>query len=187
MEKIIEILNQFTSLSKQTKKELINRVTQQEVTKGTILLKQDQTCNQLYFIEKGFARGFYNQDGKEITSWFGFENDIITSIYSFVIQKPGFESIEILENSVLYAISYKNLQELYQHQPEFNLIGRLFIEKYYIELMERTLSLQFRPAKERYCQLVAHKPQLLQRASLGHIASYLGISQETLSRIRSHF
>lgn len=187
MEIIIEILNQFTSLSKQAKKELINRVTQQEVTKGTILLKQDQTCNHLYFIEKGFVRGFYNQDGKEITSWFGFENDIITSIYSFVIQKPGFESIEILENSVLYAISYKNLQELYQNQPEFNLIGRLFIEKYYIESMERTLSLQFRSAKERYYQLVAHKPQLLQRASLGHIASYLGISQETLSRIRSQF
>ena len=142
-------------------------------------------CQHIYFMKKGFARGFFNQDGKDITLWFAVENDIATSLYSIVTQKPSFENIEILENSILYAISHDNLQHLYHQYPEFNLIGRRFVEKYYVELMARTMSLQFQTAKERYQQLLTHQPQLLQRASLGYIASYLGISQETLSRIRA--
>jgi CRP/FNR family transcriptional regulator, anaerobic regulatory protein len=108
-------------------------------------------------------------------------------MYSFVSQKPSFENIEILEPSVLYAISYDNLQKMYLEFPEFNLIGRLFTEKYYIELEERVMSLQFLTAKERYEKLLIQQPMLLQRVTLGQIASYLGITQETLSRIRGKF
>jgi CRP-like cAMP-binding protein len=110
---------------------------------------------------------------------------LATSLYSFETQTPNFENIEILEDSTLYAISYESLQYLYHHYPEFNLLGRRLVEKYYVELMERTLSFQFQSARERYLQLLTNRPQILQRASLGHIASYLGISQETLSRIRT--
>lgn len=158
---------------------------QMNFPKGSILLNQGDICQHIYFLEKGFARGFFYQDGKDITAWFAMEKDVATPLYSFVTQKPSFESVEILESSVLYAISHENLQQLYRQYPEFNLIGRVLTEKYYVDLMARTMSFQFQTATERYQHLFAHQPQLLQRASLGHIASYLGISQETLSRIRT--
>ena len=105
-------------------------------------------------------------------------------MYAFIAQKPGYEGIELLESCVLYSISYAQLQTLYRKYPALNLAGRLLTERYYLELEERTRSLQFQTATERYALLLAQQPGLLQRASLGHIASYLGISQETLSRIR---
>lgn len=105
-------------------------------------------------------------------------------MYSFISQKPSFEIIEVMENSILYCIDYEQLQNLYKTYPDLNRIGRLLSEKYYIELEERVLSLQFKTAEERYRHIVENKPALLQKASLGQISSYLGISQETLSRIR---
>lgn len=185
MKNIIDRLSQYIEISEQAKIRFAEFIVQKKFIKGALLLRGSEICRHIYFLKKGFARGFVNQDGKDITSWFAEENDIVTSLYSFVSQKPSFENIEILENSTLYTISYENLQELYDQYPEFNLIGRRFMEKYYVELMVRTMSLQFQPAKERYYQLLTHQPALLKRATLGHIASFLGISQETLSRIRS--
>jgi len=185
MEKIFQILSQFMSLSSDLKDDLSAKVFIKKQKKGDILISQDSVCNQLFFIRKGFLRGFNYHNGKEITSWFGFENDFATSIYSFVSRKPGYENIQVIENSILYAITYDDLNNIYHKHPEFNYVGRLLTEKYYIDLMERTLCLQFQSAKENYEQLVVNQPYLLQRASLGHIASYLGISQEKLSRIRT--
>lgn len=185
MKNIIDRLNQYLEINEDVKVKLSEFTEELNFKKGTLLLKDGDICQHIYYFEKGFARGFLYKNGKEITSWFALENDIATSLYSFETQKPNFENIEILEDSILYAINYENLQFLYQHYPEFNIVGRWFVEKYYLELMERTLSFQFQSAQERYFQLLTHRPQILQRASLGHIASYLGISQETLSRIRA--
>ncbi len=182
---ITEILQQFATISEQARTVLAKVITKRELSKGTLLLEQGKTCKHLNFLEIGFARAFYYRDGKEITSWFAFENDIVASMYSFTTQKPSLENIEIVETSVVHSISYDQLQQLYQKYSEFNLIGRLLTEKYFIELEERIFSLQNQTAKERYQEILKYKPELLQRASLGHIASYLGISQETLSRIRA--
>ncbi len=185
MKNIIDRLNQHFEISAEVQKKLTEFIVQINPKKGTLLLQGGEICQHIYFFEKGFARGFFYKNGKEITSWFALENDVATSLYSFETQTPNFENIEILEDSTLYAISHKNLQYLYHRYAEFNLLGRRLVEKYYIELMERTLSFQFQTARERYLQLLTNRPQILQRASLGHIASYLGISQETLSRIRT--
>ena len=185
MEKIFQILSQFMSLSSELKDDLAAKIFIKKQQKGDIIISQDKVCDQLFFIKKGFLRGFNYHNGKEITSWFGFENDLATSIYSFVSRKPGYENIEAIENSILCIITYDDLNDIYRKYPEFNYVGRLLTEKYYINLMERTLCLQFQSAKENYEQLVLNQPYILQRASLGHIASYLGISQETLSRIRT--
>jgi CRP/FNR family transcriptional regulator, anaerobic regulatory protein len=184
MQKLIKILDNFTSISEKTKTALSQIVIKKEFSKGHILLQQDKVCKNLYLVESGFLRGFYFQDGKDKTLWFASENDIVTSMYSFITQKPSLEIIEIMDTSILYCINYEQLQNLYKTYSELNLIGRLLTEKYYIELEERTLSLQFQTAEERYRHLLENKPNLLQKASLGQIASYLGISQETLSRIR---
>ena len=90
-----------------------------------------------------------------------------------------------MATSILYCISYEQLLTLYNTHPELNLVGRLLTEKYCLELEVRTQSLQLHSSEERYRHLEDHQPALLQKASLGQIASYLGISQETLSRIRS--
>ncbi len=185
MEKLLLILGQLLTLSAELRLELISRISELKVKKGEILVSESKVCDRLFFIKKGFLRGFHYQNGKEITSWFGFENDFATATYSFVSQKMGYENVEVIENSILYFISYKDLNYIYRNYPEFNYIGRLLTEKYYLDLMERTLCLQFQTAKQRYEQLVETHPYILKRASLGHIASYLGVSQETLSRIRA--
>lgn len=154
--------------------------------KNTLLLKQGHSCEYIYFIEKGFARGFYNKNGKEATTWFARENEVITSMYSLITKRKSNESIEVLEDASLLRISYEELQALYKAYPNLNRLGRILTEKYYVELEERTLSLQFDSALERYQQLITNQPYVLQRASLGQIASFLGMSQITLSRIRSN-
>jgi CRP/FNR family transcriptional regulator, anaerobic regulatory protein len=185
MEKLFFILGQFMHINKELKDDLAARITIRKVLKGDILISEGKICNQLFFIKKGFLRGFHYHNGREITSWFGFENDFASSTYSFVSRKPGFEIVEAIENSILYVITWDNLNSIYSEYPEFNYAGRLLTEKYYVDLMERTLCLQFQTARESYEQLVVNQPHILQRASLGHISSYLGISQETLSRIRA--
>lgn len=172
-------------LSTELRENLSEKVFVRKVKKGEILISEGKICNQLFFIKKGFLRGFHYQNGKEITAWFGFENDFATATYSFVSQRIGYENVEVIEDSILYVITHEDLDNIYQNHPEFNYIGRLLTGKYYIDLMERTLCLQFQTAKQSYDQLVATHPHILKRASLGHIASYLGISQETLSRIRA--
>ena len=185
MEKLFLILGQLIPLSTELKEDLSTKVSVRKVNRKEILIYEGKICNQLFFIKKGFLRGFHYQNGKEITAWFGFENDFATSSYSFFSQKVGYETVEVIEDSILYSISYEDLESIYHKHPEFNYVGRLLTEKYYINLMERALCLQFQTAKESYDQLVATHPHILKRASLGHIASYLGISQETLSRVRA--
>lgn len=153
--------------------------------KGETLLSIKDRCSNLFYIEKGLIRGYYFIEEKEITNWFAQEGEFATCFYSFIAQKPAFESIQVLEDSELIQISYSALQHLYKQFPETERIGRILTETYYIKLEERLLSMQFKTAKERYQHLLDNRPTLLQRASLGQIAGYLGISQETLSRIRA--
>jgi CRP-like cAMP-binding protein len=156
-----------------------------KVSKNELIVHVGERCSHLYFIGKGCLRGYYLDDGKDITNWFAQENEFATCFYAFVAGKPSFEFIQALEDCELVQLSRAGLQELYTEYPETERIGRIITEDYYIRLEERLLSIRFKTAKERYRNLVEFKPALLQRASLGQIATYLGITQETLSRIRS--
>ncbi|MBS1505447.1 MAG: Crp/Fnr family transcriptional regulator [Bacteroidetes bacterium] len=156
-----------------------------EIAKGDFLITEGRVCNHVYFLEQGCVRGFYNHDGKEITYWFAFENNLVMSFYSFSTRKPSVENIQLLEDAVLWAISYDDLQKLYDKHPEIERFGRLMNEHYYMMLEERFVRNHFTDSRTRYENLIAHTPHILQRVSLGYIASYLGMTQETLSRIRS--
>jgi CRP-like cAMP-binding protein len=154
--------------------------------KQQIIIDSGERCNDLFFVEKGLLRGYYlDEDGKEITNWFAQENEFATCFYSFVAKQPSFEIIQALENCEAIQLSNSDLQAIYLKFPETERIGRIITENYYIKLEERILNLQFKTAKERYQNLILSKPGLLQRAPLGQIATYLGITQETLSRIRT--
>ncbi|TXJ26054.1 MAG: Crp/Fnr family transcriptional regulator [Chitinophagaceae bacterium] len=155
------------------------------LSKNEFLLTEGKICRHLYFMEQGALRGFYNLDGKEITYWFAFEGDFVTSFHSFTTQQPAVENIQLLEGSVLWAISKETLMDLFNRFHEIERLVRIAYERYYVRLEERFVNAQFRTAAERYEQLIQQTPHIIERIPLGQIASYLGISQETLSRIRS--
>lgn len=183
--KLIGEISRLTHLSADAEIFLRSNSQQLELKKGDVLLEFGDACNYMYFIDQGFLRGYYYLDGKEITSWFSQENEFATCFYAFISRKPSVESIQALENSAITRISYNTLQSVYGQFPETERIGRILTETYYLKLEERFLNIQFKSAKERYQNLLETKPDYLQRASLGQIASYLGVSQETLSRLRA--
>jgi CRP-like cAMP-binding protein len=156
-----------------------------DIPKDSILIRQGQSCNHFYLIEKGFARIFSNINGKEITTLFARENDIITSTYALFTQNSSNENVEILENSVLLKINYEEFFNLCQEHHDLLKLYRAIMEKYFLLLEERTLSLQFDSALHRYRKLLSEHPFILQRASLGSVASFLGMSPVTLSRMRA--
>ncbi|MDF2438435.1 MAG: putative transcriptional regulator, Crp/Fnr family [Bacteroidota bacterium] len=178
-------LSSLIHVSDSLKAELLSITEELNVGRNEPIVEINNRCNDLFFIEKGLVRGFYYEGGKEITNWFAQEGEFATCFYSFIAIKPAFETIEALEDSILIRIPHAGLEKLYLKFPETERVGRIITEAYYIKLEERLLSLQFKNAKERYQNFVLSKPSLLQRASLGQIASYLGITQETLSRIRA--
>lgn len=185
MSTLITQLSSILPVSTILEKELSTIVEQKKIKKGQSILTIGERCRDLFFVEKGILRGFYFKDGKEITNWFAQENEFATCFYSFIAEKNSVEEIQALEDCLLVRLSYADLQSLYQRLPETERIGRIIMENYYLKLEERLLSIQFKSAKERYQTLLDIKSPLLKRVPLGHIATYLGISQETLSRMRA--
>lgn len=184
MEQLLNILNKIVPIEKELENQFIRKVMYKKVKKGTLLSIEGEFVQNLFFVIKGFFRGYVNQNGKLITTWFATENEFFTSFSSFVSQRPTVENIEALEESEVYYINYEALNQLYQEVPKFNIIGRKIVENYLIQFEERSFQLQCLTAKQRYDLLLNTQPELLQRANLGQIASYLGMTQETLSRIR---
>lgn len=149
------------------------------------LLRPGQVAHKLYFVEEGLVRGYALHAGQEISSWFMCEGDFVISIVSFFTRQPSTEYLELLEASVVYSISYAQLNELYRTFPEFNYVGRVLTERYYVQSEQRAYQLRTLSARERYAQLVQGSPQLVQRVPLKYLASHLGIAPETLSRLRA--
>ncbi len=164
---------------------LIDAFEEEHVAKGACIVQEGRICRKVYIIQKGFVRLFYYKDGKDITTRFASEGSYITVPDSFFEQRTSRHSIEAIEDCTLYAITFERLEQLYDTHPTTERIGRLLANQFLMILADRIASLQFQTAQERYDNMLAHHSNILQRASLGHIASYLGITQETLSRIRS--
>jgi len=156
-----------------------------ELPRRHLLLKDGETCHYLYLVVDGLARMYYLKDGQEVSSLFIEEKYLFTSPQSFYVQKPGYEYIETIEPSVLARIHYNRLQQLYNKYPELNFIARVITENYFVKSEERLYLLRRHAAEERYIYFKDRYPSLLQRVPLKHIASYLGLTLETLSRIRN--
>lgn len=149
------------------------------------IVKEGQYSDKTYFIAEGCARAFYLKDGKDISDWFAFKNDFISSINSFFLNIPSPHFIETLECCILLEISRENINYLSDKHQEFDRLGKLIITKTMLQLQQRIVSMQFETAQQKYENLLKLKPQIIQKISLTHIASYLGITLETLSRIRN--
>jgi len=175
----------FTHLSETSAAALGSALERLDLPKGHTLLRPGSVCHYLWFIEKGLSRTFYIKEGKDVTDWISTENSIAVSIISFLTRKPDRRGIQLLEDSTIWAISYTDLERLYQEYPDIDRLGRLFLSHGIIQLQQRFDDLHFATAHDRYQQLIAANPSLVNRVPLGMIASWLGITQETLSRIRS--
>lgn len=186
MKELIQLTRQlWPSMSQEFENSLKNSLTRETIPKKQLILKEGQTAQYMYFVEKGCLRGYYLKDGNEINSWFMKEGDFVISIVSFYTQTPSEEMIETLEDCVLWSIPHQKLNELYLQYPGFNIVGRLLTERYYVLSEQRTQNLRKKTADERYRQLVTSFPDISNRVPLKFIASYLGISFETLSRLRA--
>jgi CRP-like cAMP-binding protein len=185
MEQLLNHIKDYYRLSPEAQAVLHDCFEEVVLPKNEYLLTVGKTCRHLYFLEKGALRGYYDLDGKEITHWFAFENDFVTSFHSFITEEPAVENIQLLEGSVLWSITKETLTRLFNQHHEIERLVRIAYEKYYIRLEERFVNAQFKTAAERYEKLLHEMPHILERVPLGQVASYLGISQETLSRIRS--
>ena len=164
---------------------LLSSLSCMEFPKNHLLIKAGKIEPVLYFIETGIARAYIDGLNNRITFWFGMEGDVVLSYNSYINGKPGYENIELLEDSILHRISNNTLQNLYQNHVGLANWGRKLAELELIKTEERLINKQFKTATERYQQLIRETPSLIKRVQLGHIASYLGVTQVTLSRIRA--
>lgn len=184
MNPLVKQLKKYGNLTAEIETELQTKIKILTKQKGDFLLREGQIISNLFVIETGLIRYYYSTSEKEINVGFGFENEILGSVMPLFFNQPSIENIQFLEDTTLYYISNIDLENFYKSSQEMNTIGRKIAEDYCKILEERSFLLQTHSAEQRYHWLLHNRPEALQRISLGHIASYLGITQETLSRIR---
>ena len=184
-ENLIKHIERFIIVSEDLKIRLSEISKLQSLEKGKYLHKPNKVCNYTYFINSGLVRIYYKKGDKEITDNFSAEGEWITSIYSFMQNVPDNCYIQTIEKSELISIDILKLEKCFLDFPEMERFGRMLISKYFIEQSERIISLQFHNSKERYAFFFKTAKNKIQRVPLGMLASHLGMTQETLSRVRA--
>ncbi|NET31216.1 MAG: Crp/Fnr family transcriptional regulator [Cyanothece sp. SIO1E1] len=179
------IRSQVSSFSGEAADILEQSFRKKEKKKGDVLLRQGDTCKDLYFLSEGISRSYSIKDGLDITTWFSFKSNFVTSFTSFFPKEPSYESIEMLTDGVLYQISYHQLLEIQTRSREIERAINYFSLLYTVQLEKRLFIIQTHSAKEKYQLILQQEPHLIQHIPNKHLASYLGITRETLSRIRS--
>lgn len=182
---LFQVLSFIAPVSASLRATFLAGLKKETLPKKHLLLREGEIARRIYFLNSGFARAYFlDAEGRQHTSWLMDKMDIMISVYSFYTQQPSAEYIELLEDSVVLSLSWDHVQLIYAEHPEFNYTGRLITEKYYIRSEERLILLRNKRPRERYELLLRSYPDILQKAPLGAIASFLAIDQATLSRIR---
>jgi CRP-like cAMP-binding protein len=185
MLELFQYFNNFHKLSKEAENAIIEISNEKKIKKNTIIQDIGQTCKTIYFIKTGFARIYYFKEDIEITESFAFENNILARVESLFHNKPSKKAIQLLEDSELIAINANLLFKLYDTFPDIERLFRLIFESAYVDTVNRIENIQFHSAEERYKMLLNESSNVIKRVPLKHIASYLGITPVSLSRIRS--
>ena len=183
----IEQLKKYGRMTAEAEQDLLGMVHKVHKKKGEQIVRQQQVATSFYIIEKGLVRSYNVINNKENTIWFAYEGQIAVSIAGLFEGKPSRETVECLEDCALFGIAVKDLQLLFERYNCMNTIGRKMMEEYCGILDDRAYMLQVMTATERYKDLLENEPEIVKRAPLSNIASFLGISQETLSRIRHNW
>jgi CRP-like cAMP-binding protein len=166
---------------------LKEHVTPLSVRKRKLLLREEGLCQHIYFIRKGAIRGFTREGHKEITTWINVENQVVSSIFSLNNRAPSTENIQALENCELLIMTYDDLEKLYEQIPESNVLARKLLQVYYQDAERRAFIARLTKAENKYRHYLIYHQHLANRIPLKYIASYLGMTLETLSRVRKRF
>lgn len=166
-------------------KELLWNAAQIHIVKqGDYLLRAGQTCQHIWLLEKGACRAFYDHHTRDINTAFFFENDFITNMKSLRTQSPSGYHLQTNTRSILLRWHKDTLTELYEQSPAIAAFGRERLELLAIAGETHADWLKTHTPEERYQYILQHQPALIQRVSLTQLSSYIGVSRETLSRIR---
>lgn len=158
-----------------------------KVSKNEKLMKEGEVCRYMYYVERGMVRQFYFKNGRDVTEHFSYEGRIVICIESFLKQNPSRLIVEALENSWLYGIPHDRFLEIADTDKEMNRLYRKILEHALISSQEHADSQRFENASERYMRLLKTKPEIVLRAPMVHVASFLQMTPETLSRVRAAY
>ncbi len=184
MESLLKYLEKFNPLSKEAETSISQISQLVKVKKNEDLQPIGHTCKTIYFLKKGVARIYYYKEDIDITESFSFENNIVVRFESLFAGQPSKKGIQALEDSEFIAINAGQLSKLYDKHPEIERIFRKIKEAELVGNINRVESIQFNTAEERYNSLIKEAPDVLKRVPLKYVASYLGITPVSLSRIR---
>jgi CRP-like cAMP-binding protein len=178
-----EFISKYVTLSDVEMEDITNKFTGKVVKKNDYLLRQGDTCKDLVFVEKGCLRLYYLKDDIEVSVWFAFQESSAIEIYSFISGKPSNYFIQAIEDSEVLYLSKAELNKLYRCQPKMQEMMRNFWEDVALNLISRFTSLQTDSAEKRYLDLLG-KPAYFETIPQKYLASFIGVTPTSLSRIR---
>jgi len=185
MIELIQFISKFQQLDSDTEDAVKMHFMEETYKKNEYLVETGKICSKVFFIKSGFVRRFFINDGQEVTIWFYGSNQMATSMPSFFEQKPAYEYLQACEDTIISSLSFCNEQKLLEEYPLFAKFHLKQLRYYLAGLDEINYRLKLMTAKEKYSMMHALVPEIMQKAKLKHIASFLDVSQETLSRIRA--
>jgi CRP-like cAMP-binding protein len=185
MTELLHHFSKYIPLSDILRNEIIKRIKYQVFSKGELVHSANTVCTQSYFIQKGILRTYFLKDGKEISEYFCSENEWTNSPRSFMFRQLDHYYIDALEPTEVFTIHVTDLVYLFDNFPEMERYARLSMGTLVYHMIERITSMRFTTAKEKYQHFCQAYKDIYHRIPLGMIASYLGIAQETLSRLRA--
>jgi CRP-like cAMP-binding protein len=184
---LLAALNQLYPLSPEAEQYLRDHVTSCTVAKRKLLLKEGMSCENIYFIMKGALRGYIREGSKDITTWITVENELVSSILSLDERIKAIENIQALEKCELLSLTLAELEIMYERFPETNILARKILQRYYADAEQRAFIARLTKAENKYRYFLKRHQVLSNRIPLKYVASYLGVTLETLSRIRKKF
>ena len=180
-----DILQRISPLPHDSLSKICSEAEEICVDKNTQIIQAGKIEHYVYFIKSGIARAYIDADGREVTFWIGEEGSVAMSMQSYTDGLPGYETIVTIEKSILYKISTERLHQLYMEDIHLANWGRRFAESEILRAEQCLMPLLFTTGTERYEYIMHHRPSLLKRMPLEHLASYIGLTPVSLSRIRA--
>ncbi|WP_266205892.1 Crp/Fnr family transcriptional regulator [Pontibacter kalidii] len=187
-ENLLHFLQSTGLVCHQTALEVAHHFIDRKISRNEFFLQEGKVSDEYLFLEEGCLRAFaYDTNGSEVTTGFYTDKQVVFEVSSFFNKLPSKENIKALTDCEGWSIAFAELNHLFHAIPEFREFGRSILVKGFASLKDRMLTMITESAEERYVHLLRTRPELFQHAQLKYIASYLGVTDSSLSRIRKEY